>query len=76
LIAPKYSDATTDAPALEKLQPTNVSANLQAQIAAAQGDKAAAKNYWNLAISRLDPKSPASSFNKQVYEQQIARLGA
>lgn len=74
LNAQKYDEAMGYAQALDELQPTDASASLLAQVAAAKGDKVAAKNYLQVAIARLNKSAPTYDLKVQEYQMRIAAL--
>lgn len=72
--AKKYTDAKKYALSAESLQPTSNTAGVLGDIEAQMGDKAAAKKYYQLAISRLNKTAPDYSFNAQDYQERLKEL--
>lgn len=72
--AENYNDARTYAAAADRLTPTANTAALLGSIAAAAGDKAAAKVYYDQAIGRLNKKADNYNISLSDYKTRIEEL--
>lgn len=70
-----YKEANNYAAKAKQLAPNSSTTYVAlAQIAQTEGDKNSAKNYWQQAISKLDPKNPAYSLIKRDYQSSLEAL--
>jgi len=75
LNAKNYVDAKKYAQAAESLQPGDNTASLLGYIASQTGDKAAAKQYYQKAIDRLDKTAESYNASLQDYQTHLQELG-
>lgn len=70
-----YKNAHTYADKIAKLIPNApMPYVVQAQLAEAEGNKTAAKKYWQQAIAHIDPKADAANLIKLDYQRELDAL--
>ncbi len=71
----RYDDAKKYAEQAKTLAPKSPTPYVAlAQLAQAQGDKSAARQYWQQAIAQLDPASPTYNLIKRDYQSSLDSL--